>query len=138
LKEHVFFESGSYAQDDCPDAYEWEADALNDVLNEIKSKYEPCVLVGTVGRWNGTFNGYKYCHDFNGFRDAISGYDIIIRQKGTRLHFTLIHHDGRHEMELRRLNDYGYNNRDRASFDYFIESTMKFINKHTNNFGKIK
>ena len=135
MKEIVLFRRGL---SDCPDDCTTEDDILQDIMQGIKATFEPCVLVGTVGRWHGTFNGYKYCHNFNDFQSAIGGYDdIVIRQIGTRLQFSLIHHDGRHEMELRRLNDYGYDNRDNACFDYFNEAALKFINRHTKNYGKI-
>jgi hypothetical protein len=135
LKEVILFQR-EYSG--CPDDCEMEDEILSGVYRCIEAIFEPCVLVGTVGRWNGTFSGYRYCHTFSDFQGAIGGYDdMIIRQVGTRLHFTLIHHDGRHEMELRRLSDYGYNNRDNASFDYFTEATMKFINRHTKNYGKL-
>jgi len=135
MKEVILFQR-EYTE--CPDDCTVEDDILQDIMRNIESVFEPCVLVGTVGRWNGTFNGYGYCHDFNAFQGAISGYDdIIIRQIGTRLHFTLIHHDGRHEMELRRFDDYSCNNRDDDSFDFFNEKTLRFINRHTKNYGKI-
>ena len=108
MEKIILFESGSY----CPDDYVLEEDDLNNVMESIKAIFEPSVFVGTV-------------------------YDLIITQTGARLHFTLLHHDGRHEMELRRLSDYGYNNRHNASFDYFNEATVKFIQHNTRNFGKI-
>jgi hypothetical protein len=137
-KEIILFQCGVYNENYCPDDYSMEEDTFNSVMQGIKAVFEPCVLIGKVGRWNGTFSGYKYCRDFKDLQNAISGYDdIIIRQIGTQLHFTLIHHDGRHEMELRRFNDYGYNNRDNACFDYFNEQALKFINRYTKNYGKI-
>lgn len=78
------------------------------------------VYLGTVGRWNGRFVGYKYCQFFNDLQNAISGYDaIIIKLTGTRLHFTPIHHDGRHEMELRRFNEYTLSDENNDCFDCF-------------------
>ena len=135
MKEVILFQR-EYS--DCPDECAVEDDILADIMRNIETVYEPSILTGTVARWNGSFSGYKYCHTFKDFQNAVSGYDdIIIRQIGTRLHFTLIHHDGRHEMELRRLNDYGYDNRDNACFDYFNEAALKFINRNTKNYGKI-
>jgi len=135
MKEVVLFQRD---YNDYPDDCAVEDDIFNGIMQSIESIFEPCVLVGIVGRWNGRFDGYKYCHEFKDFQHAISGYDdIIIWQVGTRLHFTLIHHDGRHEMELRRLSDYGYDNRDNANFDYFNQATLKFINRNTRNYGKL-
>ena len=135
MREVVVFERNAYNDSD---DYAIKEDDFNDIMKNIEAVFEPCVFVGTVGRWNGTFQGYKYLPDLKDLRSAISGYDdIVIRQVGTRLNFTLIHHDGRHEMELRRLSDYGYNNRNNVSFDYFNEATLKYINRNTRNYGKI-
>ena len=135
MKEIILFQR-NYSE--CPDECAVEDDILSDIMQGIKKTFEPCILVGTVGRWNGTFNGYRYCYDFKDFQSAVGGYDdIIIRQIGTRLQFTLIHHDGRHEMELRRFDDEGLNNHNEDSFSFFHEKTLKFINRHTKNYGKI-
>ena len=133
MKEIILFESGSYCDDDCF----LEEDTLNSVMESIKAIFEPSVFIGTVGRWNGTFSGYRYCHSFSDLQSAISGYDLIISQTGARLHFTLLHHDGKHVMELRRLSDYGYDKRHNVNFDYFNEATVKFITRNTRNFGRI-
>ena len=135
MKEVVLFQR-EYSE--CPDDCDMGDFIFDNIMQGIEAVFEPSVLVGTIGRWNGTFNGYKYCHSFSDLRSALSGYDdIIIRQIGTRLRFTLIHHDGRHDVELRRLSDYGYNNRDNASFDYFCKATLKFIDRNTRNYGKV-
>jgi len=61
----------------------------------FKYIFEPCVLIGIVGRWNGTFNEYKYYHYFKDLQNAISDYDdIVIQQIRVMLRFTLIYHDG--------------------------------------------
>ena len=138
MKERVLFQSDSHEQE--VDDVDWDPETilLNSVLLGIKKIFGPSILVGTIGRWNGTFKGYKYCPTFQDLQNAISGYeDITIRQIGTRLHFTLTHHDGRHEMELRRLSDYGYEKRDNACFDYFNDEALRFINRYTKNYGRI-
>ena len=138
MQEVVLFQSNSHCHDIDADDWGHEEFLLNSVLLAIQAIFKPSILVGVVGRWNGIFPGYKYCHNFCDLRDAISGYDeIVISQVGTRLKFTLIHHDGRHEMELRRLSDYGYDKRDRACFEYFNEEALRFIQRYTKNFGKI-
>lgn len=110
---------------------------FDNVMRAIKSNYEPSVLTGTVGRWDGTFCAYKYCHSFKELEDAICGKydDVVIRQDGEKLYFTLIHHDGQHEMELRRLTDCDSNND--ICWDDFSEETVAFINRHTKDFGRI-
>ena len=151
MKETILFQSGMYGYSDCVDAdadthantdidavADVENDLLQSILQGIQAVFEPCILVGTVGRWNGKFVGYRYCQCYSVFENAISGYDdIIIKQIGTRLHFTLIHHDGRHEMELRRFNDCALNDPNRDCFQGFSDSTLNYINRNTNNFGKV-
>jgi hypothetical protein len=134
---NILFRSSLFYKDECPYDCVQEKMALNRILQSIETCFTPSVLVGTVGLWNGTFDGFRYCLDFGEFRNVVSEYDnIVIRQIGTQLHFTLIHHDGRHEMELRRFTDYGYNHLNEYHFECFDEKTLKFIKCHTEGFAE--
>lgn len=134
----ILFESGLYYQDERPDDCMLEEMTFNSVMQSMEALYAPSVFVGTVGVWSGRFTGYRYCCDFKDFMGVIGNYDdITIRQVGTQLHFTLRHHDGRHEMELRRLTDYGCNHLSSVDLEHFSEETVQFIKRHTRNFGKI-
>jgi len=111
---------------------------LEDLLSDIEAIFEPCFMIGTVGRWNGSTDGYKYIHTMNDFRNTIAAYDIIeISQTGTRIGINLYHHDGTHYMELRKLTGYGYDNCYKYDFSYYNQSAKSFIDKYTKNFGKV-
>jgi len=111
---------------------------FDDLMQRVKSIFKPSVLIGSLGLWNGRCTGYKYCRDFDEFLSAISDYNnVIIRQVGTQLCITLVHHDGRHEMELRRLTDYGNEHMDGIFFDYYNEKALDFINHNTESFGYV-
>lgn len=117
--------------------YEDEADNLHCLLTDISNMLQPCFLVGTVGRWNGTFDGYKYISDINDLKNALNDYELKISQVGTRLFFTLYHHDGSNYMELRKLTDYGLNNLNICSLNHYTTHTLQFIKRYTRNFGKL-
>jgi len=128
----VLFQSGSFAESAL------EKEAFNHVMRGIEAIFSQSVFVGTVGLWDGTRDGYRFCSDFKDLREVLSNYDdIIIRQIGTRLYFTLIHHDGRHEMELRRWNDGEWVNPHAFCLGEFDDMTLRFIKHSTENFGKI-
>jgi hypothetical protein len=115
-----------------------QGDLYDDVMRSIEAVFGPSVLVGSLRLWHGRYVGYKYFRDFGDFQKAVAGYEnILIRQIGTRLYFALIHHDGRHEAELRRFTDYGNDNLDKVNFDDFNQAASKFICRHTKAFGKI-
>jgi hypothetical protein len=80
--------------------------AFDDVMRNIESIFEPSMFIGTVGVWHGRYKAYKFCENTKELREALMGYDdIIIRRIESQLWFTLIHHDGHHEIELRRITD---------------------------------
>jgi hypothetical protein len=138
LKEILLYQSEAKYQEEGWNNFLLEEFKFDHVMRDIQEFYTPSVLVGTVGVWTGRFAGYRYCSDFEDFRKFISTYDDIdIRQIGVKLHFTLKHHDGRHEMELRRLTEYGYDHLDVTSMEFFNEETLAFIKRHTNDFGEI-
>ncbi len=109
------------------------------LLSNIKAKFTPSVLIGTVGVWSGTHKGFNYYLGFAELKQAIAEYDdLIVRQKGERLYFTLLHHDGRHNLELRRLTAYGAEHDDKLNADlYELDDIFEFIEKNTEPFGKI-
>ena len=94
----------------------------NDAMRNIENNFEPSVLIGTVGLWHGRHKAYKYCENIKELRDSLSGYDnIIIRRIDSQLWFTLIHHDGQHEMELRRITDDDFLDWGDLNYEHFDE-----------------
>jgi flavodoxin len=131
--EEILFDSRSYCQDE--DTGAMEEDEFNKVMRSIEAVFKPSVLVGVVGLWDGKRDGYKYCEDINELLRVITNDydDIVIRQIGSGLHFILIHHDGRHEMELRRLTEEGINH----SYKLSEPEASEFIKLHSIDFGRI-
>jgi len=130
--EEILFQSGDYNSEAEEDL------VLGDLLKQISSHYTPSVLLGSLGFWDGRTEGYKYCHEFKDFKYTLGNYDgYIFRRIGTRLYVTLIHHDGHHEMELRRLTDYGIENMYSDYVAYFTDKALEFFKRNTEDFGKI-
>lgn len=64
------------------------------------------IAIGTVGRWNGTFNGGKvFGNNLNEILYAGDCDDISVTYDRYNVHSILAHHDGRHNMTYRMLKD---------------------------------
>ena len=64
------------------------------------------IAIGTVGRWNGTFNGGKvFGNNLNEILYAGDCDDINVYCDRYDVHSILAHHDGRHYMTYRMLKD---------------------------------
>jgi hypothetical protein len=103
------------AEDDTSSAFfEWVSDTLsmewNDFIYNITKHYNsPCVVTGTIGRWNGrySFSPKRY----NSLADAISHCNCedtitIIAEDGVVKMFSY-HHDSHHEFIIHKLNEMG-------------------------------
>ena len=71
---------------------------------------QPCVVIGSVGRWNGTFEiEQTRCDDLS---DAINKCwlgcdDIIVTKRHSVIDVVALHHDGRCNFEVRLLSGLG-------------------------------
>ena len=76
-----------------------------------KNNNVDCVVTGSVGRWNGTFD--IQAKHFPTLEKAIIAcvdnmdYIIITEDEGT-INVTAIHHDGRNHFKIHKLNAKGY------------------------------
>ena len=99
------------------DFYEWQSEMLsiawNDLLDNIESNWSNdvnCVVTGKVGRWNGTFEIEPKA--FPSLRIAINtcasnmDYVIVTEDEGI-IKVEAIHHDGRNNFEIHKLNSKG-------------------------------
>lgn len=97
--------------------YEWQSEMLsiawNDLLDNIESDKNNdvnCVVTGTVGRWNGTFEIVPTA--FPSLRIAINtcasnmDYVIVTEDEGI-IKVEAIHHDGKNNFEIHKLNSKG-------------------------------
>lgn len=98
--------------------YEWVQDTLamewDDLLTNIKYDKKnnvDCVVVGTVGRWNGNFD-IEPKH-FSTLRDAliacVQNCDyIVITEEDGAIKVKGVHHDATNYFTIHKLNEKGY------------------------------
>ena len=105
MEEQEAYTADSYEvferlQEDIAMSYDDEKINLNKTLpNDI-------IAIGTVGRWNGTFNGGKVLgNNLNEILYAGDCDDICVTYDRYNVHSILAHHDGRHNMTYRMLKD---------------------------------
>ena len=86
--------------DDVYDMYDCEKSNLDCTLpNNI-------IAFGSVGRWNGTFNGARLCgNNLNEILYIGDCDDISVTYDRFNVHSTLAHHDGRHCMTYRMVKE---------------------------------
>lgn len=84
----------------------------NDLLNNIKyGSYDiPCVVTGTIGRWNGRFNMYP--QKFETLSEAINKCctnvdGIVIKLNNGKIQIEGVHHDATNYYEITCLNKLG-------------------------------
>lgn len=135
-KERIIFDNYDIEDDgyDCYGNDMWY-DLWEETLGDLDSLFEyGVVLFGSVGRWNGVFEGGRVFKDLREAIDyAITDCDYIkIYDENGHLFITCSHHDGRCKFELKALNkdamdfydrwNYGY---DRRSEREVVESIVK-------------
>ena len=80
-------------------------DSFCEVIDHaIRKDYLRLILIGSVGRWNGTFNGYKRIHCASEIFGSCEEFFFTINNKN-HLEITMCHHDGRHHMSLLAIRD---------------------------------
>lgn len=96
--------------------YEWIADEIQNEIDDFFTNLEyskfnlPCIVEGSVGRWNGRFDiEQTYFKDLeSAIRACGDRCDyIIVRKNYSVIETTGIHHDGRNWFEIRLLTDLG-------------------------------
>lgn len=96
------YEVSERMQEDVWDMYGCEKANLNlDLPNNI-------IAFGSVGRWNGNFNGGKIMgSNLNEILYTGDCDDIAVTYDRYNVHSTLAHHDGQHEMTYRMIKEGG-------------------------------
>lgn len=120
--------------------YEWQSEMLsiawNDLLDNIESNWNndiKCVVTGKIGRWNGTFEIKPKA--FPSLTNAINtcvfnmDYVIVTEDEGV-IKVETIHHDGRNNFEIHKLNKEGLeaycNDEEFAKEEYYEKFDIKF------------
>lgn len=138
LEKDIKEVSDNEVYDELHDQVEMDYEDLNLLFNKVLDNR--IIAFGKVGRWNGTFGGYKILGD--NLKDILTynGCDEIkIKQKGKNVYWTGYHHDGAIDMELRLIkNDNNidnflnkiYNNEpiSRATVNYYTKAFGDEIN----------
>jgi len=98
------------------DALNWDCEKYE--LNKFfKDKY--CIFVGTVGRWDGTYEGGKIGKFWDLFYSALTDchyFELYDEDGHLFLHGS--HHDGDVSFEIKILTDKGYNFSENWSYSY--------------------
>lgn len=113
----------------------WEDYASIFKLND----FYDCLLIGTIGLWNGTHKSCAYISEPKELREKCSNYDLIrFKRDNNKLFIELSHHDGTHHFEVKRLNKKGLDrlsNVYRGDEDYTILDSIETFEKwYTKNF----
>ena len=120
--------------------YEWQSESLsiawNDLINEIENDKDSnviCVVTGKLGRWNGTVEIVPKV--FPSLKDAINtcvfnmDYVIATEDEGI-IKVETIHHDGRNNFEIHKLNKQGFiaycNDEEFAKEECYEKFDLKF------------
>ena len=96
----------------------WLYDSLSmdwdDMMINIKydnNNNVDCVVTGSIGRWNGTFDieAKHFSTLENAINACVNGCDyIVITEDDGTINVTAIHHDGTNSFEIHKLNSKGY------------------------------
>ena len=120
FEEHCILNGIDHTQynEDSEYFYEWVQDTLamewDDLLTNIKCDMNnnvDCVVLGTVGRWNGNFE--IQAKHFPTLRDAIIAcvencdYIVVTEDEGAIKVFG-VHHDNNNYFTIHKLNEKGY------------------------------
>ena len=90
-----------------------------DFIAELKKIFKDgyYLLTGTVGRWNGTFEGGKFISNVNELISSLSHLDIItFTDDNGHLKIEGSHHDGSDSYELKKLTSKGLQLAERNGF----------------------
>ena len=121
-----------YLFEECDDDVDWETedDTPDDKITEevyaqseldwydfkvefgkfLKDSYNGFLLIGTCGRWNGTYEGGCYVNSFDDlYKFWEDCRDIKVWDEGGHLYIKATHHDGTNYAELRELTCKGSN-----------------------------
>jgi hypothetical protein len=97
-----------------------------------------CLLVGTVGRWNGTFSAGTVFYDFEKmFYEAVKDCDYWkIWDENGRFFLECSHHDGTNMFEIKEITDKGISLLDKWEYDFNDPRTEEQIHEtiFNNNF----
>lgn len=121
--------------------FELECENIHNEYNSIfeLNDFYDCLLIGTIGLWNGTHKSCAYISEPKELMEKCSDYDIIrFKRENNKLFVELSHHDGTHYFEIKRLNKKGterLSNVYSGDEDYTIlESIETFEKWYTTNF----
>lgn len=82
----------------------------NEFTNYLNSLSCGLLCIGSVGRWNGYYDGGVVITEFNELRQLWKDCDYIsIYDENGHLYIKCSHHDGGNSFELKELTETGYN-----------------------------
>ena len=106
---------------------DWE-DISCELAGLINDSEHGVILTGRIQTWQGYQNGVAYAEDWDEFIKIISEYEIRLSCKGRQMFIDLIHHDGTHRMEMRRVTAKGYEWRNNNPYHHKSEIASHLAN----------
>ena len=86
------------------------------------------IMVGTIGRWDGTYDGGMIGEFWDIYWKAIKDCDYIkIYDVNGHFYIYCSHHDGNNFFEVREVTDKGYEYYDRWQYDYGNNKSERYI-----------
>lgn len=92
-------------------AYEWAEEDVKFYLDCIDKHIfsHPLLVTGSVGRWDGTYNGGKVIDNTRDFWDLLVDCAYVeLASEKNHLYIKCSHHDGTNHYEIRELTNRGY------------------------------
>lgn len=128
-------ENGWEDVDDVPDDEVWDAIAFSNDCEWDNAKYDiekfirengPLLVVGSLGLWDGRYDGGKICRDFRELAGAWEHCDYIkIYDQNGHMYIECSHHDGTNYWECKLLTEKGENYAEDHSWDMYDRDLHK-------------
>ena len=121
-KEYLLEENEEVTEEDIENQIYAQNDLDFEVISDyIKYQFNnkgKLLAVGTVGRWNGTFEGGKIIDTFRDLLDLFEDCDYIkFEDENGHFYVTGSHHDGSISVEVKELTQKGEDYADRHEYD---------------------
>ncbi len=107
------------------DGYDWD-DAKVELSDFFEGK--DVIMVGTIGRWDGTYDGGQIGEFWKLFYEAIKDCDYVkIYEKNGHFYIECTHHDGTNHLEVKVMTEAGMKYWNNWEYDYSNTKTMREI-----------
>ena len=118
-------------------SFEAGQDDLNLLKGEMLNAYGASVIViGTIGRWNGTRQGWKLCTDIRDAFGIFTGDQCTVYLKDGEIRMENVHHDGTDSFMVRKMKpDVDIEDLDEHCTDCIMDVTESLVPVMCSYFG---